>query len=344
MAPLEMEAGRSGAEVLEWSRSLVDPALRVAVDRLPGSVRHIASYHFGWYDEHGQPADGGGKSVRPALTLLAAGAVGGSAERALPAACAAELVHNFTLLHDDVMDRDPTRRSRPASWSVFGSRQAILTGDALLTLAFDVLAETGRSEAELAMRTLSTVLYELVNGQSADISFEERAEVELSECLRMAAGKTGSLLGGACGLGAIFGSGRSDQVEGLRGFGEHLGLAFQFVDDLLGIWGNPQVTGKEVYSDLVNRKKTLPVVATLTSDDPGRRELSELYRREDDLSDAELARAAELIESAGGRAWARQQADEHLARALASLRGAGLDPQATAELGELAQFSVNRDR
>src|SRR5690625_669852 len=146
MAPLEVVAGRSGVELLEWSRSLVDPALRLAVERLPESVRDVAPYHFGWHDEQGQQADGGGKSGRPALVLLAARAVGGSAERALPAACAAELVHNFTLLHDDVMDHDLTRRRRPTCWSVFGSDAAILTGDALLTLAYDVLADGGHAD------------------------------------------------------------------------------------------------------------------------------------------------------------------------------------------------------
>ena len=346
MAPLEIDAGRSGAEVLAWSRELVGPVLRAAVDRLPASMRRVAGYHFGWCDEHGEsvePGGDGGKSVRPALVLLAAQAVGGDAERALPAACAAELVHNFTLLHDDVMDRDLTRRHRPTSWAVFGSSTAILAGDALLTLAFDVLAEAGRPATGTGMRTLSTVLYELVDGQSADLSFEAREDVELPECLRMAVGKTGSLLGGACSLGAIFGGGSPEQVDRLRGYGRNVGLAFQFVDDLLGIWGDPDRTGKAVYSDLANRKKTLPVVATLTSGTPVGRELADLYQREDRLSDAELARAAELIESAGGRVWTEKQAAEHLAGALACLEGVGLDTRATAELGELARLAVHRD-
>jgi geranylgeranyl diphosphate synthase, type I len=354
MAPLDIAARRSGAEVLSWSRDLVDPALRAAVERLPESVRRVAGYHFGWRDEKGQPVEppGGagqsasGKAMRPALVLLAARAVGGSAESAVPAACAAELVHNFTLLHDDVMDGDLMRRHRPTSWSVFGSGAAILAGDALLTLAFDVLAGAGPDGGAVAgasMRTLSTVLFELVDGQSADLSFEERADVELRECVRMAAGKTGSLLGGACSLGAIFGGGSAKQVDRLRGFGEHVGLAFQFVDDLLGIWGDPGTTGKPVYSDLANRKKTLPVVATLTAATPHARELAGLYEREGPLTEDELERAAELIESAGGRAWTEEQADEHLARALSCLRGAGLDALASAELTGLARLAVHRD-
>ncbi len=346
MAPPETATGRSGAEVLAWSRGLVDPALRAAVDRLPEAIRRIAGYHFGWFDESGRPAEsggGGGKAVRPALVLLAARAVGGTAEQAVPAACAAELVHNFTLLHDDVMDGDRTRRHRPASWSVFGSSAAILAGDALLILAFDVLAGADRAAAGAGMRTLATVLLELVDGQYADIAFEKRADVDLPEYVRMAARKTGSLLGGACSLGATFGGGGPQQVEQLREFGEHVGLAFQFVDDLLGIWGDPTATGKARYSDLINRKKTLPVVATLTSGSPVARELADIYLRDARLSDAELAHAAELIESASGRVWTEQQAQAHLAHALGCLRDVGLDTRATAELAALARLAVHRD-
>jgi geranylgeranyl diphosphate synthase type I len=324
----------------------VDPVLRAAVDRLPESVGRIAGYHFGWRDERGTPVDDrgtGGKSIRPALVLLAAKAVGGTPEQALPAACAAELVHNFSLLHDDVMDRDLTRRHRPASWTVFGSSAAILAGDALLTLAFHILADAERSEVATGMRTLSPVLYDLVDGQCADISFEQRADVDLAECVRMAAGKAGALLGGACSLGAIFGGGEPTQVDRLREFGEHVGLAFQFVDDLLGIWGDPAVTGKAVYSDLVNRKKSLPVVATLTSGTAAGEELADLYFRDGELSGGDLTRAAELIELAGGRAWAEEQSREHLELALSRLRDVGLDQHGAAELGVLARLAVHRD-
>src|SRR5262245_55722612 len=136
-----LAAGRPAGEVLAWSRGLVVPALRKAVDQLPESMRAIAQYHFGWCDEHGNPAlENGGKSIRPALVLLAAEAVGGSAASAVPAAVAVELIHNFSLLHDDVMDGDETRRHRATAWTVYGVNAAILAGDALQALAVDVLA------------------------------------------------------------------------------------------------------------------------------------------------------------------------------------------------------------
>src|SRR5262249_38599046 len=157
------------------------------------------------------------------------------------------LVHNFSLLHDDVMDGDLTRRHRPTAWSVFGVNAAILAGDALLALGLDVLAASGHGQAQRAIRMLNTAVLDLLDGQRADLAFEQRSDVELPECVRMAESKTGALLGCACALGAMFGGGHPEQVEHLYGFGERMGLAFQFVDDLLGIWGDPAVTGKPVY-------------------------------------------------------------------------------------------------
>src|SRR5437868_3929434 len=134
-------SARSAQEILTWSRSLVDPALRKAVDAMPNSMRGIAAFHFGWRDERGCPSGGpSGKAVRPALTLLTAEAVGGTADAALPAAVAVELAHNFSLMHDDVMDGDLTRRHRATAWSVFGKSAAILVGDALLAGAIEALA------------------------------------------------------------------------------------------------------------------------------------------------------------------------------------------------------------
>ncbi|HSV66508.1 MAG TPA: family 2 encapsulin nanocompartment cargo protein polyprenyl transferase [Mycobacteriales bacterium] len=336
--------GRPVREVLAWSRGLVDPALRAAVDTLPASMRRIAGYHLGWWDEHGRPTESdSGKAIRPALALLAAQAVCGSPATAVPGAVAVELVHNFSLLHDDVMDGDQVRRHRPTAWAVFGRSAAILAGDALLTWAFDVLAGSGHPATREAMRMLSAAVLELVDGQNADITFEERGDVDLPECLNMAAHKTGALLGCACAVGGLFGGGRPEQVAGLRRFGADLGLAFQHVDDILGIWGDPALTGKPVYSDLYNRKKSLPVVAALSSGTPAGHELAALYRGDQPLPATELARAAELVELAGGRAWSQAQADELLARALRHLAAADPIAGAAAELAALARLATRRD-
>jgi geranylgeranyl diphosphate synthase, type I len=336
------DPARTAAEVLSWSRDLVTPALRAAVNSLPASMRRITGYHFGWWDADGKAATGdSGKALRPALVLLAATAVGGTPETAVPTAVAVELVHNFSLLHDDVMDNDTERRHRPTAWTVFGVPAAILAGDALLTLAFDVLAASGHPAAQDAMRALSAAVQDLVDGQSADTAFERRSDVDLAECIRMAEHKTGALIARSCELGAVFGGGTMAQVSGLRSFGDRLGLAFQLVDDLLGIWGDPSVTGKPVYSDLRNRKKSLPVVAALNSGTPAGASLATLYHNESPLSDDELAHAADLIEQAGGRAWSRTRADELFDEALRHLASAS---DMTDELASLARLAVRRDR
>lgn len=340
----ETTKSRSPRQVLGWSREMVDPALRAAVDTLPASMRRITGYHFGWWDEHGRPyGANGGKAIRSALALLAAQAVGGVSAAAVPAAVAVELVHNHSLLHDDVIDGDATRRHRPTAWNLFGPGAAILAGDALLALAFDVLAASGHTAAREGIRMLRAAVLDLLDGQSADLAFEERVEVELAECVSMAERKTGALMGYACAVGASFGGGSSEQIEHFRGFGERLGLAFQHVDDLLGIWGEPSVTGKLVYSDLQNRKKSLPVVAALTSGTPAGRELAAIYQHERPLSDADLVRAARLIDTAGGRAWSQAQADDLVTRALCHLRLTGPTAQAASELGALARSATRRD-
>jgi geranylgeranyl diphosphate synthase, type I len=333
-------------QTLAWSRELVEPALRDAVGSLPPSVRRVAGYHLGWWDRHGtcgKAASGGGKALRPTLVLLSAAVVGGSPREAVPAAVAVELVHNFSLLHDDVMDGDLTRRHRPTAWSVFGIGSAILAGDALLTLALDVLATSGHPAAGAAMRTLSAAVQELVEGQCTDLAFERESTVDVRDCEAMAVGKTAALMGAACALGAQFGRAAPEHVGHLRAFGEQLGLAFQHVDDLLGIWGEPVVTGKPVFSDLRSRKKSLPVVAALSSNTEAGAELAALYDSSAEPSDADLRRMADLVELAGGRSWSTSQADDLLARAVVRLDELRSASPATAELTDLAQLLIHRD-
>jgi geranylgeranyl diphosphate synthase type I len=332
------------AQTLAWSRELVEPALRTAVGTLPPSMRRIAGYHLGWWDRTGtHMSTDGGKAIRPTLVLLSAAVVGGSPRESIPGAVAVELVHNFSLLHDDVMDGDLTRRHRPTAWSVFGIGAAILAGDSLLTLALDALASSGHSVAGPAMRTLSAAVQDLVDGQWADMEFEHRSTVDIADCENMVAGKTAALMGGACALGAMFGHATPEQVGCLRAFGETLGLAFQHVDDLLGIWGKPKVTGKAIYSDLRNRKKSLPVVAALASDSAAGMELAGLYARTAPPADEELAHMADLVDRAGGRAWSQSQASELVARSVAGLDELGPTTPAAAELADLASHLIHRD-
>jgi geranylgeranyl diphosphate synthase, type I len=330
-------------DVLAWSRAAVDARLREAVVQLPVSMRRVASYHFGWRDVEGRPAGGEtGKAIRPALVLLCAQAVGGDPQAAVPAAVAVELVHNFSLLQDDVMDRDLMRRHRPAAWTVFGADDAVLAGDALLALAFQCLAQAGAALGGDGVRRLSRGVAELCHGQSLDLSFEPRGHIEMGECWAMAAAKTAALFGCACSLGALAGGAAAGQAQLLDDFGSHLGLAFQLVDDLLGIWGDPGSTGKPAHSDLTSRKKSLPVTAALNSGTAPGKEIGEFYRRPQPFEPDELPHIADLIEQAGGREWAHRTAAEELTRAVESLTKAACPSDATA-LRELAETLLSRD-
>src|SRR5580658_9493897 len=175
---------------VQIARDLVGPSIAAAVARLNPAVRPVAEYHLGVADVTGKPVEGGaGKALRPALTLLSARAAGAPAERAVDAAAAVELVRNFSLLHDDIMDGDTERRHRPTAWTVFGVGAAILAGDALLVLAQDMLLEGPAPQGLWASRCLSASVQRLIAGQGADLAFERRDDVTLAECLDMAGDK-----------------------------------------------------------------------------------------------------------------------------------------------------------
>ncbi len=333
-----MAAARAAADPFDRARELVTPGLRAAADRMNSATRQVIGYHFGWWDEQGRALAGNsGKAVRPALAMLAAEAVGGTADRARNAGVAVELAHNYSLLHDDVMDEDRTRRHRPTAWTVYGVPAAILAGDALITLATEALVADGPPLATQGVARLDAALLRLVDGQTADTAFEGRTDVRLDECVTMAGDKTSALFAVACELGALAAGAAPQRVRQLRQFGEHLGLAFQLVDDLLGIWGDPADTGKPVLSDLRARKKSLPVVAALNAGNGAAGRLAELYHRAAPLDDADLRTCANLIEEAGARGWAHEETHRQLDAALACLQAANPESRAAAELAAIAR-------
>lgn len=335
--------GHEAAGILERARVSVDPELRRAVESLPLSMRRVARYHFGWEDADGTPAAGNaGKAIRPALVLAAVRALGGHESAAVRAAAAVELVHNFTLLHDDVMDRDTTRRHRATAWTVFGVPDAILAGDAMQALAQRLLAEDPHPASAAAAARLASCVVELCAGQHTDTEMEGRApqEVTLDEVLSMAEAKTGALLGCACAIGALYAGAAEEDVEALDAFGREAGLAFQFIDDVIGIWGDPSRTGKPAGADLMVRKKSLPVVAALASGTAEAAELAELYALP--YVQGDLERTALVVERAGGRAWAQSQAADRMARAIRELSRAVPDPESAEGLLALAEFVTRR--
>ena len=345
--------------VLARARALVVPALCAAVDRLQGEhVRRIAAYHLGWLDADGRPLPGdgvGGKAIRPTLAVLSAQVAGGTAADGVPAAVAVELVHNFSLLHDDIMDRDVERRHRPTAWVVFGEGQAILAGNAMLAAAVDVLVRDGAA-GQRALPSLLTAVEGLIDGQSADLDLSTRRDVDLDEVLAMEAGKTAALLACSASIGALAAGADASVVDALAGYGHELGMAFQLVDDILGITGDATATGKSSSSDVRAGKQSAPIVAALNSGTAASEQLAKMLAGGPLVSDDDVTHATKLIDEAGGLEWAAHEADRRLALALSYLEALSLQQPpclkqkssaltgTTSDLAALARYVVERDR
>ncbi|MBB4893406.1 geranylgeranyl diphosphate synthase type I [Streptomyces olivoverticillatus] len=338
----------SARDALERCQALVEPALKEAVGTLHPWPRRMAGYALGWCEADGSPAaTAGGKGIRPALAVLGAEAAGAPEEAAVAAAVAVELVHTFTLVHDDIMDGDERRRHRDSAWKAFGTGPAVLAGDALFALAAETLARGGGARSGAAVGLLAAALRELVHGQADDLLFEDRPwtgpeAVTLPEYLAMAAGKTGSLLGCALALGPVLAGAHPPVVLALTEAGRLLGTAFQAVDDVLGTWGDPRATGKPVHGDLFRKKKTLPVLAALSASTPDSRELAALLSSPAPLTEATAHRAATLMERTGARTATLTQARTLIAAACDHLTSAPLAPGAADELMGLSEYLLAR--
>lgn len=338
-------AGIDVAAILSQCRFVVTPALHTALEQLPGGPRHAAGYALGLSEADGTPrTELGGKGLRPTITVLCSQAAGGTAQVAIAGAVAVELVHAFSLVHDDIIDGDERRRHRPSVWKEYGVESAVLTGDALLALAVHTL--TAAEGSATATGYLTAALIDLVRGQADDMAFEKRPydgpdAVTVEEYTEMAAGKTGALLGCSAAVGALLGGGSPAMADALTRIGRHLGVAFQAIDDLLGLSGDPAVTGKPILSDLRRGKKTLPVVHALQSGTSAGNRLAELLASRPSAP-AALHQVARLIDAAGGRRFTRQQAKQHLDTALTLISAARLRPPAAQQLSALADFVVSR--
>ena len=303
------------------------------------SMGEMIRYHFGWSDE---PSSGRGKRVRPLLTLLMCEACGGDWHRALPAASAVELIHNFSLVHDDIEDHSETRRGRATVWKLAGIPQAINAGDALFVLSHLTLfrlRDLGIAPERIlkVKQTLDNACLNLTVGQHLDLAFEDRGDVSEEEYSYMVEGKTSSLLSAATASGALLADAPEDIVCHASNFGKHLGSAFQALDDILGIWGSPQITGKPASDDLLHRKKTLPVVIGLKRS----KTFCALWRS-GEKSPALIRDMISQLESCGSLESTQQVAQRHTDSALASLHSAAPPSPPRGELEALARRLLSR--
>ncbi len=343
-----MSIALNPAALLEARQAAMLPAVEqelqdcVAAAQGPGLAEyaHMLAYHMGWEGEGAGPK-AQGKRVRPLLVLLSAAAAGGNWQAALPASAAVELIHNFSLIHDDIQDDSPLRRGRQTLWTMVGVAQAINAGDALFALAHLALQRlAGKVSAEQALAAhhiLPQASLTLTQGQYLDLSYEGRSDLTPADYWPMIGGKTAALLAACTELGALLGGADADRRACYRQFGEQLGLAFQVYDDYLGIWGDAALTGKSAESDLLAGKKSLPVLYALEQQGAFAERWAQGPLTAEDLPGMTLQ-----LEVEGAREYIQHEADRLTQTALAALREAEPATEAGAALEELARRLIAR--
>jgi geranylgeranyl diphosphate synthase type I len=342
----------TSAALIEERRIRLDAAMEAVIASCSQDLAlyRWAHYHLGWCDESLRPVPDddrkkfGGKRLRGVLAMLACEAVGGDGPAAAPAGAAVELIHNFSLVHDDVEDNDEERRHRPTVWKLWGIPHAINVGSnmqALVDAAVLRLADTFPAEAVVrSFRVVTRAILLMTEGQYLDMAAQDAAEMSLDDYFRMTGGKTAALLQASLEIGAGLGTENAEQVAALAEFGRRFGLAFQSRDDYLGIWGDPALTGKPVASDLIQGKRSLPVVHALAAASPE----SETGRRlRSALKERHVERALELFEALGTKRFVTERVAEHTSAALAALERANVSGPSADAIRDIAAYALGRE-
>jgi geranylgeranyl diphosphate synthase type I len=308
----------------------------------------MLTYHMGWTGEGAGP-EATGKRIRPVLVLLCASACEsdtvpfGDWKPALPAAATTELIHNFSLVHDDIQDNSPKRRGRDTTWVKWGAPMAINVGDALFVLSSQAVIDLKENyPPEIVLKAAEIVhntCLDLTRGQYLDMSYEERNDLVVEDYWHMIGGKTAALIAACTQLGALLGGADEEMQQVYRSFGHYLGLAFQVQDDILGIWGDEKVTGKSVASDLIEGKNSLPVLAGLER----KGKFAERWARGPILA-TEVVEVSRWLASEGGLSTAQDAARQMTDLALMSLREADPQDEAGEALYGLTNKLLNRDQ
>ena len=327
------------------ARELVS-SIRTDEPVLEGMLR----YHLGWGDEDGKPLispASQGKALRPTLCLFACQALGEGWQKALPAAVAIELIHNFSLIHDDIQDGDLERRHRPTLWALWGQPRAMVAGNTMRILAdityLNLVKQGVAKERALKGSALLVESYlEMIQGQCLDLSFERRMDIALEEYLTMISQKTGALMRCSMELGALLASDDEDVIAAFGRSGRLLGLAFQVQDDVLGIWGDEEATGKPTGNDIRRKKKSFPVVYGLQrANDRARNTLMSIYDKMR-LDDGDVQQVLAILEETKARQHAQETLNEKAHLALREVESLPLPPWALQEMVDLVEFLTTR--
>ena len=325
--------------------------LKSAIPEGSPQLYNLLQYHMGWVDSSGVPvagSDSQGKALRPTLCLFSCEALSGQWEASLPAAAAMEFVHNFSLIHDDIQDGDEERRHRPTVWSVWGVPQALVAGDAMFSLADATTHRlTSRGLSASTVLNVSKLIMqgylEMIEGQCLDLSFEDDVQVGVDDYLGMIALKTGALIRCSMAIGASIGSGDPDTVQAFSRSGSCLGRAFQIRDDVLGIWGEEETTGKAVGADILRKKKSYPLAYALdNASSSTRQQLVDVLQRPE-LSRNDVDEVLGILDEVGAQHAAHELVSFNAEQSVAELEGVELALWAKTEFRQLVDFLTSRD-
>ena len=315
------------------------------------SLYTLLKYHLGWVDQTGNPAQQAmsqGKALRPTLCLFACEALSESIDQASPAAAALELIHNFSLIHDDIQDQDRERRHQPTVWCLWGVPKALVAGNALQSVGDLALlnASDGGASPEVTLRVsqLLTASYlEMIEGQCMDLAFESKTCITTDEYLKMIACKTGALFRSGLEIGASLATENQAEVEAFSRFGSSIGRAFQIRDDYLGIWGDVATSGKAAGNDIRRRKKSYPVVFALEqAKGPALVDLMRIYQQEE-LDDQDVDRVLNILDELGSKQQSERITEISAEEALQWLKEVSLPSWARKEAEDLVDFLAHRD-
>lgn len=281
---------------------------------------------------------GGGKRIRPVLTLASCAALGGAYSDAINQALGIEMFHNFTLLHDDVMDNSDTRHGRPTVHRRWDESTAILSGDAMLTMASQLIMRCAGVHTEEALGIFNSVAMDVYRGQQYDMDFEARTNVSIGEYLEMIRLKTGVLIGGACRIGALMADADKEACDAMYAYGEALGLAFQLQDDYLDTYGNPEVFGKPIGGDIINGKKTWLLLSAMEGDPDAVSQAMSYGGQQRIDAVKEVYSRLSLPQRC------RELIDGYTTRAIGAVMGVAMDSSSRAVFIDLAHKAAVRDK
>lgn len=339
-----------GEDLLSEHLKMIDGEIkRVFENRVfPEQLYDMMKYHLGWLDEDLEKVEQyRGKRFRPTLCILVYNALSGVYDKALPAAAAIELIHNFTLIHDDIEDMDEERRHKATVWKLWGVSQAINVGDGMHVLAnlaalrLEELNVTSSKIVEV-MRILNETIISVCEGQYLDMSFEDRLDITIDMYLGMIRRKTAALVEASTWIGAILATEDKEKINSFRNFGRNIGMAFQIIDDILGIWEKAEQTGKPKASDVRNRKKTLPILYALEkAPRKERKRLMDIYKK-DKLTEEDINAVLHILASIGAYDYSKKKAEEFERAALKELDKTKIENEAMENLRALTEFLIRR--